>query len=219
MPPLERLPRAVLFDWDNTLVDTWPVIHEAMNATLAAMGHAQWTLAETHARVRRSMREAFPEMFGERWQEARDVFYGRFDEIHLERLAALCDAEALLAELFGRGIFLGVVSNKMGKNLRLEVGHLGWERYFSGLVGATDAARDKPAVEPVDLALSAGPHRRGPDVWFVGDTAIDIECARNSGCTGILIRPAPPDGGEFADCPPRAHFASCGALLDLVRIF
>ena len=35
---LLRLPQAALFDWDNTLVDTWPVIHEAMNTTLSAMG-------------------------------------------------------------------------------------------------------------------------------------------------------------------------------------
>ena len=36
MSVLDRLPRAAIFDWDNTLVDTWPVIHESMNATLYA---------------------------------------------------------------------------------------------------------------------------------------------------------------------------------------
>ncbi len=216
MSALDRLPGAVLFDWDNTLVDTFPVIHEAMNAALAAMGHPTWTLEETHARVRRSMREAFPEMFGERWREAKDVFYGRFEEIHLKRLVACDGAEALLAELSSRGVFLGVVSNKMGANLRLEVSHLGWDGYFSGLVGASDASRDKPAVEPVDLALAAGPHKRGPDVWFVGDTAIDMECATNAGCTSILIRAEAPDGGEFENFLPSAHFGTCRALLDLV---
>ena len=25
-----RSPRAILFDWDNTLVDTWATIHEAL---------------------------------------------------------------------------------------------------------------------------------------------------------------------------------------------
>ena len=28
-------PRVVLFDWDGTLVDNWPVIHGALNDTLA----------------------------------------------------------------------------------------------------------------------------------------------------------------------------------------
>ena len=68
------LPQAVLFDWDNTLVDTWPVIHEAMNTTLAAMGHPQWRMEETKDRVRLALREAFPPMFGDRWEDARDIF-------------------------------------------------------------------------------------------------------------------------------------------------
>src|SRR4029079_2421978 len=39
-----RPPRAVLFDWDNTLVDNWATITEAFNATLTAMGHRPWTI-------------------------------------------------------------------------------------------------------------------------------------------------------------------------------
>ena len=27
-------PRAILFDWDNTLADNWAAIHGAMNVTL-----------------------------------------------------------------------------------------------------------------------------------------------------------------------------------------
>ena len=40
-------PKAVLFDWDNTLVDSWAVIHAALNETLTAMDHPNWTRAET----------------------------------------------------------------------------------------------------------------------------------------------------------------------------
>ena len=212
MSALDRLPRAVIFDWDNTLVDTWPVIHDAMNTTLAAMGHAPWTIDQTRDRVRKSLREAFPPMFGARWREAREIFYRRFDAIHLRELAVCEGAEALIVALRRREVPLGVVSNKMGRNLRREAGHLGWERYFSRLVGATDAARDKPAIDPVELALAAAGVEHGPDVWFVGDTAIDLECAHNAGCTGILVRPTPPRGGEFAAFPPHAHFATCTEL-------
>ena len=212
MSAVERLPRAAIFDWDNTLVDTWPVIHDAMNATLAAMGHAPWSIDQTRDRVRKSLREAFPPMFGARWREARDIFYRRFDAIHLRQLAVCEGAEALIAALHRRGVHLCVVSNKMGDNLRREAGHLGWQPYFSRLVGATDAARDKPAIDPVDLALASAGVTRGVEIWFVGDTAIDMECAHNAGCTGILLRPTPPRGGEFAGFPPHAHFATCGDL-------
>ncbi|PPR65951.1 MAG: hypothetical protein CFH03_00782, partial [Alphaproteobacteria bacterium MarineAlpha3_Bin2] len=37
-------PRAILFDWDNTLVDSWPTIIDALNVTLEAYGKTPWTM-------------------------------------------------------------------------------------------------------------------------------------------------------------------------------
>jgi hypothetical protein len=71
LPP----PRAILFDWDNTLVDAWGTIQLALNAALTAMGQSAWTMEETRVRVRASLRDSFPRMFGDRWPEARDIFY------------------------------------------------------------------------------------------------------------------------------------------------
>src|SRR5579884_366854 len=66
-------PRAVLFDWDNTLVDSWATIHHALNIVMTAMDMPQWSLAETKSRVRLSLRESFPRHFGARWEEARRI--------------------------------------------------------------------------------------------------------------------------------------------------
>ena len=89
-------PRAILFDWDNTLIDSWGCIQAAMNATLRAMGHGEWDLEETKRRVAQSLRDSFPELFGTRWQEARDVFYRTFSAIHLDHLAPLPGAAEML---------------------------------------------------------------------------------------------------------------------------
>ena len=83
-----RPPRAILFDWDNTLVDSWGTIHEALNFLMRAMDKPEWSLAATHQLVRLSLRESFPQIFGERWEEARDIYLDRFRAIHLERLTA-----------------------------------------------------------------------------------------------------------------------------------
>ena len=216
---MTELPRAVLFDWDNTLVDTWPVIHDAMVCTLEAMGHTPWTLEETRTRVRKSLREAFPELFGDRWEEAREVFYGRFRAIHLEKLALQPGAEALLDAFQARGCYMGVVSNKMGDHLRREAEHLGWNRYFGRLVGATDAARDKPALEPVVMALGECGIPPGQDVWFVGDTWIDMECAHVAGCVPVLICSDPPKVSEFRDFMPSIHVSDCHELARLVMSY
>jgi phosphoglycolate phosphatase len=194
VPQVAR-PQAILFDWDNTLVDSWATIHEALNHVMAAMGKPLWSLAETRARVRLSLRESFPLHFGERWQEARTIYLDRFRAIHLQRLTPLPGCEELIEALAGEGFYLGVVSNKTGGLLRREAEQLGWSRYFGAIIGAGDAAADKPHPAPVRLALRASHIEAGEAVWFVGDTDVDIECADNAGCVPILLsgEPRPED--------------------------
>ncbi len=211
------LPKAAIFDWDNTLVDTWGVIHDSLNAALVHMGHAPWTPDETRARVRRALRELFPELFGDRWQEAQEVFYRTFHAIHLERLEVMEGAVALIELLAARGVWLGVVSNKNGENLRKEVAHLGWDRYFRRVVGANDCPRDKPAPDPVYRALEGSGVAAGREVWFVGDTSTDIECAWNAGCVPILLREIAPKRGEFARDDEFFHFRDRLVLESLVH--
>lgn len=199
MPLALPRPRAVLFDWDDTLVDNWRSIHAALNAALEAHGHASWSYAEMRRRVARSLRDSFPAYFGaEHWEHAREIFYATFAERHLDGLEVKPGAEALLAELAARGVPMAVVSNKTGRFLRREAEHLGWTGRFRRLVGAGDAAEDKPSRAVVDLALDGSGLEAGPDVWLVGDNAIDMECAARCGCTAILVGDGPLDAGAAA---------------------
>ncbi|MDB5360100.1 MAG: Phosphoglycolate phosphatase [Rhodospirillales bacterium] len=208
-------PQALIFDWDNTLVDSWGTIHAALNIMFGQMGHAPWTLAETQLKVRKSLRDSFPVLFGDRWEEARDLYLQAFETLHIERLSPLPGAEALLQAIAARGHYLALVSNKTGRFLRREVAALGWEPYFGKVIGAGDALRDKPDRAPVDLALGGSGIEAGPRVWFVGDTGIDMACAVNAGCVPVLVH-GPEDGilrdDEFAEAKPARHFRDCMAL-------
>lgn len=217
--PDSRLPapRAILFDWDNTLVDSWGSIHHALKATFEHMGETPWTLEETRQRVRASARDAFPALFGARTEEATKVFYATYERDHTEKLSPLPGSAEMLETLAGDRLPLGVVSNKLGRLLRKEAAHLGWDSHFAGVVGAGDAARDKPALDPVELALSETGLDLGPGIWFVGDTDIDLRCAAAGGCTRILLRPEAPAEGEFPGHEPHLHLRSCAALAEAVR--
>ena len=89
-------PKAVLFDWDNTLVNTWPTIHRALNHCLREMGHEEWSLEKVKGNVKKSMRDAFPAMFGEQWEDAAQIYQTYYRQIHLEKLEALEGAMSLL---------------------------------------------------------------------------------------------------------------------------
>ncbi len=206
-----RRPRAIVFDWDNTLVDSWGTIHDALNFLMAAMDKPPWTIEETRERVRLSLREAFPAIFGDRWEEARQIYLDRFQAIHLARLTPLPGREAMLRLLAENGIYLSLVSNKTGDVLRREVEHLGWTALFGKIVGAGDAPSDKPHPAPVAMALRPSGIAPGDDVWFVGDTAVDMECALAAGCIPVLLGEAEPVG-EFAQFAPALTAADCAAL-------
>ena len=215
--PRPARPRALLFDWDSTLVDNWRSIEEALNVTLRAMGHRPWTSEEIRARVRVALRESFPLLFGERWEEARRVFYEHIAARHLEHLTPLPGAAAMLEALAADGLYLGVVSNKSGALLRKEAAHLGWDRLFGLVVGAGDAVRDKPDPAAVGLALGPSGIAPGREVWFVGDTALDMRCALNAGCVPVLITGQAGAGDDFTGVSPEWQFSDCLALVALVR--
>jgi phosphoglycolate phosphatase len=213
--PRLPMPKALIFDWDNTLVDNWVTIGDAINAARTAFGHPAWSKAETLRNVRRSLRDSFPAMFGADWEEARRIFYETFEARHLETLRVIAGAEALLDGARARGLYLAVVSNKTGYLLRREAERLGWSPRFGALVGAGDAVRDKPAADPVHLALQHSGLTAGGDVWFVGDAPIDTACARAAGCTAVIVGNA---HGEAVhdEMKPDMHVGALMELTDLV---
>jgi phosphoglycolate phosphatase len=192
-------PRVLLYDWDNTLVDGWAGITGALNAVFTAFAMPEWSVADTRARVRVSLRDSFPAMFGDEWERARDIFYAALEEQHLQHVRPMLGAADALAA--GAAWPQGVVSNKAGRYLRAEVVHLGWSGHFGAVVGAGDAAADKPDPAPILLALDRLGHRADHSVWYLGDTALDMATARAAGVTAVLIGDASHDGGI-----DRSHF-------------
>ncbi|HVZ08850.1 HAD family hydrolase [Rhodopila sp.] len=206
--PTER-PTVLLYDWDNTLVDAWAGITAALNAAFAAFALPAWTVEDTRNRVRVSMRESFPVMFGDRWEEARDIFYRSLTRNHLDHVTPMPEVATMLRA--GSRLPQGVVSNKNGTFLRREVAHLGWADYFGAVVGAGDAVIDKPDPAPLLLALGRMGVTPTRSVWYIGDTALDMVAARAAGLTAVLLGDAGHDGGVDR-ASPDLHFRDAGAL-------
>jgi phosphoglycolate phosphatase len=207
-------PAVLLYDWDNTLVDGWAGITAALNAVFTEFNHALWTVEDTRNRVRVSLRDSFPVMFGDRWEHARDIFYQTLTRKHLDNVIPMPGVPAVLEA--GAAWPQGVVSNKAGGFLRREVEHLGWSRFFGPVVGAGDAAADKPDPAPIHLALARAGHAADPSVWYIGDTALDMQAARAAGVTAVLIGNADHDGG-VERAAPHIHFSSAYDLRAKLR--
>ncbi len=186
-------PAVLLYDWDNTLVDGWAGITGALNAVFTEFAMPLWSAEDTRARVRVSLRDSFPAMFGDEWERARDIFYDALERQHLQHVRPMYGAaDALLA---GASWPQGVVSNKAGRYLRAEVAHLGWAGHFGAVVGAGDATADKPDPAPIFMALASLGRSADRSVWYLGDTALDMAAARAAGVTAVLVGDGAHDGG------------------------
>ncbi|MDE1152421.1 MAG: HAD family hydrolase [Micavibrio sp.] len=206
-------PKAVIFDWDDTLVDTWGVVTAAINTTLRHMGHAEWSEEQLRLNIGPPARVLFTRLFGEdRWQEADKVYVAAYEAGIRQHLKIHAGAEETLKQLADSGVFMAVVSSKRGNILRAEAAHLGFDKYFSALVGAGDAPMDKPHAESVQHALQGSGLAAGADVLFIGDSLTDITCARNAGCTAVLIETKLPDAALLAKNPPDLRVANHAAL-------
>ena len=215
--PLVPPPKAVLFDWDNTLVDTWPIIHQALHDTMTRWRMTPWTLEEVKLKVGKSLRDAFPAMFGDAWEEAGDAYMKAYYSYQRE-LRPLADVLPVLEQVRQTVPFVGLVSNKKGENLRKEIVHLGWEKYFDAAIGAGDAEQDKPHTAPAEMALGQGGYATGKEVWFIGDTTTDLECAEAGGMTAILYGDVEVEKtGMYRGFPFQYHVPDHKALLALFK--
>ncbi len=210
-------PRAVIFDWDDTIVDNWPLALEALNTALVHMGMPAWSDAEARTKAGPSARDLFGGLFGDKWEEADTVFYATFNTL-VENGVRLHDHVGdILDDLSRNGVYLAVVSNKRGALLRKEAEQLGFTARFDAIIGAGDATRDKPDIAPVLMALGESGITPGPDVWFVGDSHTDMACAIASGCSGVLLETKLPPAHLLAQYPPAVRFVTHDKFMEYIR--
>ena len=177
--------RFFLFDWDNTLVESWTAIHGAWNATLADFGLPLITLAEIRDRVRLSAKESFPALFGAESERAIRLYRQHYQGLRTEP-EPLQAAESVLKFCQSSGISCGVISNKSDDFLQQEIAALGWQSYFPlGAVGAGKAPADKPDPLVLQYLMPAVEDFSG--FWYIGDTGVDLEFAQRCGMIGVLI--------------------------------
>jgi phosphoglycolate phosphatase len=182
-----KKPQAILFDWDNTLVDTKPAIDIAIETMFDRMNVDLSILNRNDPNNFLSAKDSLPMIFGSRWQEANQIYRETYKKHQFDNINLLKDAKEVLDLLRDNAIYISVVSNKLGNTLRDEVNHFKLNDYFTKIIGSLDAKEDKPSKEPVLAALEGSNIEPGQDVWFVGDSEVDMLCAINSGCKPIFL--------------------------------
>lgn len=181
-------PDAVIFDWDNTLVDSFPLLVEAHSHVRRKFGLETFTVETASQYVHKSARAMYPEWFGQNSDQAISDLYDFIQKRHIQELEVNDHSQECLDVLHSLKIPMAVVSNKRGDLLRKEASHLNWAPYFKTIIGAGDADRDKPDTDPALLALTHLKQKASRCIWYLGDSESDFKVSNALGFTSIYIK-------------------------------
>lgn len=179
--------KAVLFDWDNTLVDSLDLVLNALNHVFCQYDMPKWSMTDVKTKCHISARDAFPMLFKSRYEEALNLFYEFVYANHLKYLQLMPNALDLLQYLKKIHIPMGIVSNKKSSLLRLEIEYLQLTNYFDVIVGSGDIEFDKPRPEPIYFALNKIGLTPSQSILFVGDSPSDWLASKSAGLRTIKI--------------------------------
>jgi phosphoglycolate phosphatase len=202
MTNLSSLPRAVFFDWDGTLADTHHTEFSPLCGVMTQMGKPALCPEAYMNSPSLSVRDYFASLFSPEESHQAVRCYVDMASRVLDHLKVFPIALTVLNWLRERNIPMGIVSNKEATLLRGQIHHLKWEGFFSAIIGSGDLSHDKPSPVPLLHALGLAQQKPGKDVWFVGDSEVDMMCAAEANCLPVSV-------GAHAD-GFKGHFVKAG---------
>lgn len=188
-------PKAVFFDWDGTLADSYEYLNGAHGHVRQIMGLRPFKEGEFKHYFGKPREILYEILYGkENFDRAKELF-GEYVKNNRHILKPVDGALDLLLLLREANVPMGIVTNKLAELVGGEIEHFGWNGYFdAAIVGAGEAGADKPSPEPLLLAIKRSGEKldeKCGDVWYVGDTPNDLHCALQAGCPVIMISDDP----------------------------
>lgn len=180
------VPAAVLFDLDGTLVDSAPDLLGALDHVLARRGLPPSDHGSLRHYASRGAAGILEAGLGDSVDEdTRREFLDHYGNNLWHRTRAFDGVDAMLESLAGRGIPMGVVTNKAGRFADPIIVHAGWDGYFDCVITGDRVARPKPDPEGVLEAcrrLGASPQQ----TLYVGDDRRDVSAGRAAGVVTVI---------------------------------
>lgn len=182
--------RAVLFDWDGTLVDTGEILLACWHSMTEEVLGYRFPTTEEEQRWALSRRaaESFPQLASDPAVVARMhvAFTGAYGAIAAEHVRAHPGAEALLRGLVARGVRTGVVTSKTTDRVTIDAELTGLMSLVDVIITGDDVEQGKPDPQGIRMALA----NLGVDAEaaiYVGDGTVDIRAGKAAGMRTVAL--------------------------------
>ena len=175
--------RGLIFDFDGTLVDSYPLIEEAFAHVMQT--HRLDDAARQLFRQSRGlplpeqMKLVAPHM----WEELVATY--RSVDSQLGHARVFRGIPTLVRKLRQAGSPLGVVSCKRRALIEAELEAAGLREFFDVVIGFEDVTPPKPAPDPLLAAIGSLGLSRSSAI-YVGDSMVDLETGRAARVRTVL---------------------------------
>jgi HAD superfamily hydrolase (TIGR01549 family) len=175
--------RAVIFDLDGTLADTLPLCITAFRLALEPATGRTLTDADIVATFGPSEEGTIQALAPDSYADSLAAYLRHYERLHAQYPSPFAGILALLQELRGRGIRLGLVTGKGAESTRISLRQLGLEGVFELVeTGSPFGSRKTEALRHVLAAWNLAPSA----AVYIGDTPSDIETARAAGVPVVV---------------------------------
>lgn len=188
--PANRIPPAIILDLDGTVADT---LDDITNAVNYALDHMQGRLLDCDV-VRGMIGDGVSTLMslaGQTDDEAMVAFLVRrfrehYDENYLANTRLYDGAERFFSRCDREGVLPAILSNKPHEYTLLICDELLDRWNFGAILGAHDGLPVKP--HPASALALADAMKRDPvDMFFVGDSVVDVTTAKAAGMRSVAV--------------------------------
>jgi HAD superfamily hydrolase (TIGR01509 family) len=175
--------RAVVFDWDGTLLDSYHADATAYQEMFRRLGIA-WGIAELEKHYSPNWHRVYRAagIPRRRWEEADRLWREAYEHL---RPALMKGTRRVLRRL-AHDFVLGLVTSGNRARVRGQLRKFGFAQVFRAAVFAEDARHKKPHPGALKLAL-ARLRLQPTECVYVGDSPEDMEMARRAGVRAIAV--------------------------------
>lgn len=210
--------KAVLFDLDGTLIDSFEGIAKSAQYALRRFGINEENLENLRPFVGPPLVESFQKWYGlskEQAIEATDIYRERYRPIGILECSLYPGVEECIRTLKAEGYQIGMASSKPEEFCRRILEHFGLLDLFDDVVGATFDRRIDTKEEVLNEVLRRWSDIPKNQMCLIGDTMFDLVGAKKIGIDCIAVSYGFGDAREMLQ---NGAVAICDRMADLPEL-